>query len=154
VLTVPTQAPHDLALVTFVFPDSSSSPFRTAPSGNTIPIPYNSSAEILPCSTNPLSPISHDTTLAFSMPYTEAPDFLAAVQEIRTPASGPYKEEPDHDFFREDKKWIMKAVRTGNGSRSVRTWASNAWTSFVDLLKVGIRLHVPSAISNDVPVEC
>jgi hypothetical protein len=37
----------------------------------------------------------------------------------------------------EEKKWIMKAVKSCAGKPgSLRRWAKNAWTDFVDLLKV------------------
>jgi hydroxymethylglutaryl-CoA reductase (NADPH) len=33
--------------------------------------------------------------------------------------------------------WIMKAVKNGSSSTGgLRNWASNAWTDFLDLLKV------------------
>jgi hypothetical protein len=35
----------------------------------------------------------------------------------------------------EQKKWIMKAVRSP-GSLGVRNWIREAWTNFLDLLKV------------------
>ena len=40
----------------------------------------------------------------------------------------------------DQKRWMMKAVRTnGSSSRSIfRTWIMDAWTEFVDLLKVSL----------------
>ncbi|EON67336.1 3-hydroxy-3-methylglutaryl-CoA reductase [Coniosporium apollinis CBS 100218] len=122
---------QDLALVTFVFPDSST-PSHTAPIAHAVPVPSNSSAQLLPCSTNPLSTISHDTTLAFSIPYAEAPEFLTAVQEIPVPLD----EGAEDDESSEKKRWIMKAVRSnGFGSGSLKRRIHNAWISFLDLIK-------------------
>lgn len=126
-------------MLTLVFPDSLSvnSP-RSAPDAHSIPLPPNSSHELLPSTSNPLSPISQDTSLAFSLPYDEASDFLAAIQEIPNQA-----DIADHARLRatdahEEKRWIMKAAKgAGSGSQgSFRKWARNAWTEFVDLLKV------------------
>lgn len=122
--------------MTLVFPDSSSvNAPTTAPLGSALALPTNSSAELLPTSSNPLSTISHDTSLAFSIPYSEASEFIAAIQELPAPevASEPH----ENDGTREEKKWIMKAVKNVNSARGLRGWATDAWTSFVDLLKVG-----------------
>ncbi|KAI9704949.1 MAG: 3-hydroxy-3-methylglutaryl-coenzyme A (HMG-CoA) reductase isozyme [Candelina mexicana] len=130
-----------LALLTLVFPNSLSahSP-QSAPDAQSIPLRPDSSHKQLPSTSNLLSPISQDTSLAFSLPYEEASDFLTAVREIsgqsdiaRRSRDGRLR-TADSD---EEKRWIMKAAKgTGNGSqRSFRKWASNAWTEFVDLLK-------------------
>lgn len=90
-----------------------------------IPIPDNMTVETIPTTPNLLSPISQDSSLAFSIPYARISDFLKAVQEI-----------PDNTKStngHEEKMWIMKAA---NGSRrTFRSWITGAWTSFVDLLK-------------------
>ncbi|KAI9717874.1 MAG: hypothetical protein M1812_004401 [Candelaria pacifica] len=130
-----------LALLTLVFPDSlSANAPQSAPDAQSIPLPLNSSHKQLPSTSNPLSPISQDTSLAFSLPYDEASDFLTAVREFPNQAdisrhsSDARLRTADVD---EEKRWIMKAAKgTANGSqRSFRKWASNAWTEFVDLLK-------------------
>ncbi|TKA63426.1 3-hydroxy-3-methylglutaryl-coenzyme A reductase [Cryomyces minteri] len=128
---------EDLAILTLVFPDSSSSNSgRVAPHPYDVPVPSNSSAELLPCSTNPLSTISHDTTLAFSLPYRETPEFLAAIQEIPVPANAPDAEGDNVGDVREQKRWIMKATKGNvNGQGGLANWAKNSWTAFVDLLK-------------------
>ena len=122
--------------MTFVFPDSSSnnSP-QTAPLADAIPIPANSSAHPLPSTLNPLSAISQDTTVAFSVPFEEASSFLDAVQEIPVMAGAFGGDRSDSI---QKRSWVMKAGRSsGNGSQNaLRGWASNAWTEFVDLLKV------------------
>ncbi|KAF1810759.1 3-hydroxy-3-methylglutaryl-coenzyme A reductase [Eremomyces bilateralis CBS 781.70] len=124
---------HNLALLTLVFPDSTPAAPRTAPLHAHVPIPSNSSATSLPSSTNPLSPLSYDSTLAFYLSYLEASQFLASVQEIPADEQEPTEEET-HGCAAETKMWIMQAARTG-GRTSLRRWAKNAWTTFLDLLK-------------------
>ncbi|KIX08194.1 hydroxymethylglutaryl-CoA reductase (NADPH) [Rhinocladiella mackenziei CBS 650.93] len=127
--TIPhiSQGPNHYALTTFVFPDSSSS--RLAPEASVVPIPANVSATNIPTTSNLLSPISHDTSLAFYTPFSELADFLRAVQEL------PAQNAPLDDAG--NSLWIMKAARlNGNGPRGAyRTWLSEGWTSFVDLVK-------------------
>jgi hydroxymethylglutaryl-CoA reductase (NADPH) len=120
-----------------VFPDSSSGRLaRVAPDVNVIPISKNLSVKALPGSTNPLSPISYDTTLAFSVPLTQAPDFLSAVQEIAVSSTRSSAKRANNKHS-EEERWIMKAAKSNSaGRRHLHTWASDAWTSFVDLLKV------------------
>lgn len=115
---------------TLIFPDSYSS--ESAPLTNNVPIPENVTAINVPSTSNVLSPISHDTSLAFYTSYSEVADFLRAAQEI--PA-----QEIDSSNS-ENKTWIMKAARIGaNGARGVyQTWLRDGWTSFVDLVKVGL----------------
>jgi hydroxymethylglutaryl-CoA reductase (NADPH) len=76
------------------------------------------------------SPFSHDSSLAFTLPFDQVPQFLKAVQEIPDTSS----DEDDG----EQKKWIMRAARGpayGSGS-AVKLWFADAWGSFVDLIKV------------------
>ncbi|KAI9707980.1 MAG: 3-hydroxy-3-methylglutaryl-coenzyme A (HMG-CoA) reductase isozyme [Bogoriella megaspora] len=125
---------NNLALLTFVFPESSFGASYSAPPVQTVPIPSNCSAHVLPRSTNPLSSISQDTTLAFSVPYYQAPSFLDAVREIPLPVDE--SEEVDDSPASEQKRWIMKAAKPSNNTAGgLRSWAANAWTSFLDLLK-------------------
>ncbi len=114
-----------LALTTFIFPDS-----QLAPQAEAVPIPENVTARSIPPTANVLSPISHDSSIAFSTPWSQVSDFLAAAQEIRGGLEAPKDTE--------DKLWIMKAARTnGYGSRrTYRAWLQDGWTSFVDLIKV------------------
>ncbi|KAI9659018.1 MAG: 3-hydroxy-3-methylglutaryl-coenzyme A (HMG-CoA) reductase isozyme [Bathelium mastoideum] len=78
--------------------------------------------------------MEEDTTLAFSVPYNQAPEFLDAVREIPLPVMD--TEEVDDAPAAEQKRWIMKAAKPTNSSRKgVHNWALNAWTSFLDLLK-------------------
>ncbi|KUJ24290.1 uncharacterized protein LY89DRAFT_572605 [Mollisia scopiformis] len=136
--TIPQDADH-VALLTFVFPDSfaADSP-QNAPLAHTIPLPQNLSVTELPSTSNPLFAISQDTALAYAVPYSEAPEFLACAQELPNAATFPTDEKAKHGFeaepVKEQKKWIMKAAKVTT-RRGVRAWLSNAWTEFVDLIK-------------------
>lgn len=139
-IPVPAGTEH-LALLTFVFPDSlSDSSPQTAPHAHTVPLPHNLSIRALPCTSNAFSPLSQDSALAFSIPFDQAPEFLASAQEI---PNGGIEVDDDKaragleaDTIQERKVWIMKAARAPDISgKSIRKWASNAWTEFVDLLK-------------------
>ncbi|EEH34744.2 3-hydroxy-3-methylglutaryl-coenzyme A reductase [Paracoccidioides lutzii Pb01] len=123
------EAVQHLALTTFIFPDSSSRSPKTAPVAENVQCPANCSAFPIPHTPNLLSPISHDSSLAFAVPYEQISDFLKASQEI--------PESQDAQDGGEQKKWIMKAARSsGSGSRrALRIWLTDAWNSFVDLLK-------------------
>jgi hydroxymethylglutaryl-CoA reductase (NADPH) len=118
--------------VTLVFPESSI--INSAPSQNALP--RNVSAEILPSSSSHFSTFSHDTSLAFSIPYAETADFLMAMQEISAPEDAAQPDASDIKGTREEKKWMMRASKNGNGPTGVRNWIVESWTSFVDLLKV------------------
>ncbi|OBT50621.1 hypothetical protein VE04_09478, partial [Pseudogymnoascus sp. 24MN13] len=126
---IPSEAER-LALLTFVFPGSLSSSSPDAPLSHTVPLPNNLSITALPSTSNPLASISQDSTLAFSIPYSQAPEFLASAQEIPN-----VDNEADGLGVQEQKLWIMKAARAPGASGSVRLWALNAWSKFVDLLK-------------------
>jgi hydroxymethylglutaryl-CoA reductase (NADPH) len=129
-----------LALLTFVFPDSlaANSP-QNAPLADTLPLPQNLSVTTLPSTSNPLSAISQDSTLAYAIPYSQAPEFLARAQELPNAGTIPTDEDARHGYeaepIKEQKKWIMKAAKADVTKGSVRNWAYNAWTEFVDLLK-------------------
>ena len=131
VAPIETQAQRELALVTLVFPESSDD--NSAPANQVAPDNYT--AKLLPSSSSSFSTISHDTTLAFSVPFAEAPDFLLAIQEITAPDDASDAQGSDDDGSREEKKWIMKAARNGPGNTGVRNWFRDSWTSFTDLLK-------------------
>jgi hydroxymethylglutaryl-CoA reductase (NADPH) len=125
--------------LTFVFPESTSfNAAQTAPLGQQVLLPGNSSAELLPSSSNSFSTIAHDTSLAFSIPYSEAPEFLAAMQEIPAPEDATESHGSNDEGTLEQKKWIMKAVKSGNNGGGLRKWTKDSWTSFVDVLKVNI----------------
>lgn len=123
---------RELALVTLVFPESSSS--NSAPSQNSVP--SNVSVERLPSSSSSFSTLSQDTSLAYSIPYAEASDFLLAMREISAPADVADAQGSDKEGTREEKKWMMRASKNGSASSGLRSWINESWTSFVDLLKV------------------
>ena len=126
--------------MTLVFPSSLSpnSP-QTAPLAHNVPLPQNLSVQSLPSTSNALSPISQDSSLAFSVPYDEAAEFLMFAQEIPNAATIPGSKKArkglEAEPVQEEKRWIMKAAKTNN-TISIRRWAMESWTSFVDLLKV------------------
>ncbi|KAF2093630.1 3-hydroxy-3-methylglutaryl-coenzyme A reductase [Rhizodiscina lignyota] len=127
---------ENLALLTFVFPDSSPSSPQSAPPAHHVPVPENSSAKLLPPSSNPLSGISHDTTLAYSLPLSEAPSFLEAVQEITAAEEDLNGRHIPGDETLEERKWIMKAVKNNtNKAGSLTSWSRDAWIAFLDLIK-------------------
>ena len=129
-----------LALITFVFPDSlaANSP-QTAPLVDAIPLPQNLSVTPLPTTSNPLAPISQDSSLAFSVPYIQAPEFLSKAQELPNVAKSTSDDHPldgsEIEAAKERKMWIMKAAKADDSLHSLRKWATNAWTEFVDLVK-------------------
>ncbi|KAF2010617.1 3-hydroxy-3-methylglutaryl-coenzyme A reductase [Aaosphaeria arxii CBS 175.79] len=122
---------QEIALITLVFPSSSGS--NSAPSHDAIPT--NGSAQLLPSSSSSFSTISHDTSLAFSVDYAEAPEFLAAIQEMSAPETASEIQGSEEEGTREEKKWIMKAAKSATPSSGVRNWIRESWTSFLDLLK-------------------
>ncbi|KAI9885582.1 MAG: hypothetical protein M1823_002641 [Watsoniomyces obsoletus] len=129
-----------LALATLVFPDSlSPNAPQTAPIPQSLPVPANTSIQLLPSTSNALSPISQDSTLAVAVPYSDAPHLLSTLQEIpdgltHSRSSG---EEGSELRIPTRPRWVMKAARNGNQieRRSFSQWASNTWTEFLDLLK-------------------
>lgn len=112
------------------FPDSLSSHSELAPSPEAVSVPSNISAKKLPSTQSLLSSISQDSSLSFSVSYSQVPEFLKAVQEIPSRVKSSNGEE--------DKMWIMKAAgfNGNNPRRTYRAWLSDGWTSFVDLIKV------------------
>ncbi len=126
------QAAQHLALMTLIFPDSVSKAESSAPVADTITVPTNTSAQRLPHTPNLFSPFSHDSSLVFTLPFGQVPQFLNAVQELPDPTI-----EGEEG---EQKQWIIRATRGPvSGPRgSVRFWLADAWTSFVDLIKVFI----------------
>ena len=129
--------------MTLVFPDSLSNTFpRNTPVAREVSIPSNSSVKTLPTTWNPLSPISQDTALAFAVPYDEAPQFLASVQELPNIAAAQDSSGKDNGDMPDNRRsWVMKAAKNGHPSRgTLRHSAASAWVGFVDLIKVSWRI--------------
>ena len=125
--------------MTLVFPDSLSNVYpRTAPQAPEILRSDNVSIQSIPSTGNPLYPISQDTALAFSVPDDLAAPFLAKVQELPNTPNWSSDAEHDDDLVPRRKGWVMRAAtKSLLPSRSgFSTSARNAWTGFVDLLKV------------------
>jgi hydroxymethylglutaryl-CoA reductase (NADPH) len=127
----PAQKVQELALVTLVFPESST--LNSAPSQHAVP--SNVSAELLPSSSSSFSTLSHDTSLAYSIAYSEASDFLVSMQDIAAPEDAAEGQGSDKEGTREEKKWMMRASKNGTPPGGVRNWIQDSWTSFTDLLK-------------------
>lgn len=71
------------------------------------------------------------------MPFNEAPIFLAGIKEIPNEASrsGDAVELDPQSVL----SWAMEAAKeTGEDPRPVPNWTVNAWTKFVDLIKVNL----------------
>ncbi|KAI1105544.1 3-hydroxy-3-methylglutaryl-CoA reductase [Jackrogersella minutella] len=122
-----------LALVTLVFPESSEDGPQTAPLPHIVPLPQNLTISHLPSTSNPLTAYSQDSALAFAIKYAEAPEFLAAAQEIPNDVPGQESRETELGQ-KEQKMWIMKVAK-GYTRSSVVRWVHNGWTEFLDLIK-------------------
>lgn len=103
----------------------------------------NNTATLLPSSKNLLTPISQEKTLAIAVPYQTASQLIDSVRELPSPQNG--KVTDAYGNAVEGKRWMMSAVR-GDAAGQQRTFTkrmADAWTAFVDLLKVSKR---PTAI--------
>jgi hydroxymethylglutaryl-CoA reductase (NADPH) len=120
-----------LAVLTFVFPETinNESP-SAAPGSHAVPTPQNLSITALPATENSFTTYTHDSILAYSVPYGEAREFLTAAQEIPHEGGDAIVTRKG----REEKMWIMKAAK-GDTRNSFVQWTKNAWTEFLDLLK-------------------
>lgn len=134
--TKESQSSQHLALTTFVFADSLSSKSHQAPVPETVIIPKNITVSSLPTTPNLLAPISYDSSLAFSVPFSNVQYFLSSLQDI--------SDRPVSPDDLAENKWTMKAARKNNGGgrRSFGVWMHDAWISFVDLIKVSILAYV------------
>ncbi|KAL2756680.1 hypothetical protein ACRALDRAFT_1062380 [Sodiomyces alcalophilus JCM 7366] len=119
-------AAHDhLALLTLVFPESQyPESANTAPRAQAIPFAANSSITQLPPTSNSLATYSQDTTLAFAVPYAEAPELVASVREIPN-ADDAAEPQETAQAGHESKMWIMRAAKV-NTRNSYIHWVSNA----------------------------
>lgn len=122
---------QDMTLITLDFLESGNNSPNVAP--QKLSLPKNSAAELVPSSANILSPISSDTTLAFSVPYAETAQFLESVKEI--PGTAEVEAVEDVDDRPERKLWLMKSAKKPNTSQGWLDWAQNSWAAFLDLIK-------------------
>uniref|UniRef100_A0A7G9ULM4 3-hydroxy-3-methylglutaryl coenzyme A reductase n=1 Tax=Trichoderma carraovejensis (nom. inval.) TaxID=2768925 RepID=A0A7G9ULM4_9HYPO len=124
------EADH-LALLTLVFPEIvSTGAVVAAPHSHAVPTPSNLSITTLPATINSFAAYARDSVLAYSVPYEQAPEFIAAAQEI--PLENAQETETQHG--REKKMWIMKAAKVDVGNNLV-LWVRDSWSKFLDLLK-------------------
>ncbi|KAI9802250.1 MAG: hypothetical protein M1825_002971 [Sarcosagium campestre] len=136
------QETQHLALLTLVFLDSRSpNAPSAAPQAQISRSQNTSTAKLLPSTSNRLSTLSQDSSLVYSVPYSEAAQFLQSIQEIgeekQHTQPTPIAAESSSGPRQEEKIWIMKAAK-GDGHQprgSFRRWVNDAWTGFVDLLK-------------------
>jgi hydroxymethylglutaryl-CoA reductase (NADPH) len=73
--------------------------------------------------------------LAFSVPFVETSRFLTHFQELPVSEAATESRYNEDDGSSEDKKWIMKAVKSP-GSAGIWNWIGETISEFVDLLKV------------------
>lgn len=129
-------AAQNLVLATLVFPHSQSKHFqRAAPMVNHIPVGNTNSVRAVSSTRDSVSSTSCDAYLAFSVSFDQAFDFLSSVQEL--PTAGDFSSELTEDVPR-TASWVMMAAKKGNKppQNTLRWWAFNAWTNFVDLVTV------------------
>lgn len=128
------QDKEELAVVTLSFPETPGAPYA-APAAESVPFPTETGAELLPSSASILSPLSSDSTLAFSLPYSESAQFLASVKSIPASSTGMVQDGDDSDDEQEQPRWVMKNGKKNGGSNSLIEWAENSWTALIDLIK-------------------
>ena len=129
-------ATQNLVLATLVFPDAKSSHFqRAAPTVSHVPVGKTKSVRALSSTRDSITSTSQDAFLTFSVPLDDALSFLDSVQEL--PTAGDFSSDLTDDVQR-TASWVMKVAKKGNQppQNTLRWWASNAWTNFVDLLTV------------------
>lgn len=129
-------AAQNLVLATLIFPDSASNHFqRAAPTANHISVGKTSSVRALSSTRDSVSSISQDASLAFSVPFDEALNFLNSIQEL--PTAGDFSSDLTENVQR-TASWVMVVAKRGNKppQNTLRWWAFNAWTNFVDLVTV------------------
>lgn len=69
------------------------------------------------------------------MRFDQVSAFLHEVKELPHDAIAPDQQSRD---VQRTTPWVMKAAKSGGKTpeKSIRGWGANAWTSFIDLLKV------------------
>lgn len=137
-MLIESQADQELALFTLVFPDTLTNSALPPPESS-VPVLHDRRVGALPVSKNILSPISQDEMLVFSVPLDMAPEFARSIQKLPITRTGQASTTQDDDVG-EEKWWLMAASR-GEAAGNNRTFArkvADAWSAFVDLLKVSL----------------
>ena len=122
---------EDMALVTLSFSSDKQAQYAI-PSARDIMARDEGSAVVVPSGGKASG--SFDSTLAFAMPYSQAPTFLESIREIpaaRLPGS---QSEDGSDDEEEQKRWLMNTGNRSNGG-GVFSWFRDSWASFSDLVK-------------------
>ena len=115
--TISTKHNH-YTLTTFIFPE-----YAGYDTPKYVPHATNVSAVNVPSTSNLLSSISQDSTLAYYVPSKDLGDFLRSAKEISATSD-------------KSASWLMQAPwNVQNGSSSYRNWLLHGWTIFIDLLK-------------------
>lgn len=85
--------------------------------------------------------------LVFSVPLDMAPEFAHSIQKLPVSRTGGVATSQDEEAG-EEKRWLMAASR-GEAAGNNRTFARkavDAWSAFVDLLKVCLFLRFFSTL--------
>ncbi|KAI9716716.1 MAG: 3-hydroxy-3-methylglutaryl-coenzyme A (HMG-CoA) reductase isozyme [Chrysothrix sp. TS-e1954] len=143
----PNSVAQDLALLTLAFPASAANGApASVPDVQSLPIFDDPNIRVLPSSKNILSPISHETTVAVSLPISRADEFITSAREFV--CLGNVNDETRNDdsvrFLNGESRWLMSATKGLNESqqRTFRTRLGDAWTAFLDLLKNAEELDI------------
>ena len=130
--------PHrdDLSLVTLDFLPPGNLAHYAPPSPQTVPLPEGSSAAFLHPTANVTSHVSPDSSLAFSIPFGETAQFLAAVQEIPAENEEVIADQDESDDEQEQKRWLMKSnAQKDRRPNGIVEWVLDSWTAFWDLVE-------------------
>lgn len=111
------------------------------PSQQSIISLVNVTTKPLPPSKNLLSPISQETPLVFSVPYSGSSDFVKSIQELGIDPTANRDAVVPHFLagsIDDGEAWIMSAKKNSQigAQRSFRRRVSDGWAAFTDLLKV------------------
>ncbi|RKF72668.1 3-hydroxy-3-methylglutaryl-coenzyme A reductase [Golovinomyces cichoracearum] len=125
-----------LSILTFAFSDSLARSSAGIPLEN-ISFPQNISVKTLPSTPNQLADLNDEITLAYSVPASQTLQFLSGLQELPTKSTNNNFRDDLHNSqpLREQKKWIMRTAKIAATRSSMKSWAKNSWTSFIDLLR-------------------
>ncbi|RKF65881.1 3-hydroxy-3-methylglutaryl-coenzyme A reductase [Golovinomyces cichoracearum] len=125
-----------LSILTFAFSDSLARSSAGIPLEN-ISFPQNISVKTLPSTPNQLADLNDEITLAYSVPANQTLQFLSGLQELPNTSNNNNFRDDLHNSqpLREQKKWIMRTAKIAATRSSMKSWAKNSWTAFIDLLR-------------------